>query len=152
LRLAFYIWSAGTVFDAMIASYDAPKRYSHVELLFSDGWSFSSSIRDGGPRFMPIDYLGGSGPDRHWDFIEFRTTTEQEKTIRDWCKTKVPGHYDLFGVLAFKIPGIRQLTNAYFCSEICVAALQQVGLLKDLVPSKTTPNGLYVAALKQLPI
>ena len=45
--------------------------YSHVELVFSDGMSASSSMRDGGVRFKEIEYH----PDR-WDFIELNVDEE----------------------------------------------------------------------------
>ncbi len=47
------------------------------------------------------------------------------------------------GVLAFKLPCVRHRLGWWFCSEICVAGLQRVGLLTSITAELVTPNRLF---------
>ena len=146
MRAAFYIAQRGKLFDRLISGFDGG-RYSHVELLFSDGTCFSSSSRDGGVRFKFIEFDAGK-----WDFVDLDVPDFMEPWLRDWCADRVGARYDYLGVLHFPLLWIRQDRRRWFCSEICVAALQSIGrcLWADpcertgpVAPSKTTPNRLY---------
>lgn len=90
--------------------------YSHVELVFSDGVSASSSFIDGGIRFKEIAY----NPD-HWDFIEVPAVLED--AARRWFREHMGHPYDLWGNVRFAIGFARDSNGAWFCSEAVMAAL-----------------------------
>ena len=76
---------------------------------------------------------------------------EEARAMRAWSEKHVGGRYDIPGVLAFKLPFVRHRLNWWFCSEICTAALQQVGLLRGVKAHKTSPNSLFRMATGLLP-
>ena len=145
IALAFYNGrDHGSLFDHAIAGHDRGRwagPYSHVELAFDDGQCFSSSIRDGGVRFKAIDL------DHKWTIVELVSHRREVERLRDWCGEQVGGRYDAVGVLAFKLPCLREVAGAWFCSEICTAALQQMrhppARLRHVTPSRVSPNRLY---------
>ena len=160
LYLAFYDGRAcGTWFDRLVAAHDrgrAAGPFSHVELVFDlrpRGLSlcFSSSWRDGGVRFKPIDLAAGCGRHgaRKWTLVPVPATAARVALVRAWCERRVGGRYDVPGVLAFKLPLVRHRLNWWFCSEICCAALQQSGLLRDALPHALSPNALFRLARRR---
>lgn len=136
MKLAFYKGS-GTLYDQGIRLVTHGP-YAHCEIVFKDGQWFSSSPRDGGVRFKEIVPQAGS-----WDFLELDI---QEDTIREWSETQVGLKYDWSGVARFVLPFLPSSKDHWFCSEICIAALQRGGLLLDLTPSRYSPNDLYEIA------
>ena len=80
---------------------------------------------------------------KYWDTIEIKMSKEQEEIIKKWCETELDCKYDWAGIfLSQFIPlGIQSKTK-WFCSEICVAALQQVGMLDGIKPYRVSPNKL----------
>ena len=149
LALAFYNGTQfGTWVDRLIAYHDRGENvgpYSHVELVIErvdEGESLccSASYRDGGVRFKRIDLDETPGK---WVLMPVIVEPEESAAMRTWCEKHVGGRYDIPGVLAFKLPWVRHRLNWWFCSEICTAALQQVGLLRDVKAHKTSPNSLF---------
>ena len=86
-------------------------KYSHSEMVFSDGQSFSVSSRDGGSRIKQINF----NPE-HWDFVELHISTEVESEIYEECAT-YSLKYDYFGAI-FRLCIFR--TDKAFCSEAIV--------------------------------
>jgi len=115
-------------------------KYSHSELVFSDGTTFSSDEADGGTRWK--DEL--EKPEE-WDFIDIPCNKTQEKEIRRFCEGEDGLKYDMAGIgFSFlPIPIGWQSAEKWFCSEICAAALQQIGYLVGYTPSRISPNKLY---------
>lgn len=111
--------------------------YSHSELVFQDNFWFSSSYRDGGVRFKQIN-----AKKENWDYIELSNNSHEDTNIRKWCEEQ-KGSYDLFGVFSFIFPVLGQTKEKWFCSEICLAALQTIGILPEWKPYKVSPNKLY---------
>ena len=113
---------------------------------------FSSSWRDGGVRFRYIrlgETRGRPGA-RKWTLIPIPTRAAQVRLLRAWCAARLGGRYDVPGVLAFKLPLVRQRLNWWFCSEICCAALQEIGALgRDALPHQLSPNALYRLARRR---
>lgn len=112
-------------------------KYSHGELLFSDGMSGSSSLIDKGVRIKRIEY----DPER-WDFVSL--PQHLEPYARDWFETRAGlAGYDLLGQLRFVWMPVRIGNNdfRYWCTEAMAAALR----MQD--PWRYGPNGL-AAALK----
>ena len=90
--------------------------YSHVELVFSDGTSASSSFIDGGVRFKTITYNPA-----HWDFIE--VPSYRENAARYWFREHCGQPYDLWGNVRFMFGFVRDSKSKWFCSEAVMAAL-----------------------------
>ena len=65
-------------------------RYSHCEILFSDGQCASSSFMDGGVRFKKIDFAIDK-----WDFVRVPDSLEAE--ARAWFEQHQGAKYDLLG-------------------------------------------------------
>lgn len=154
LHLAFYCGrDHGRLLDRLIAHHDDGP-YSHVELVFSSlprvgsVICFSSSFRDGGVRFKRITLGGAKGVER-WDLLAVPIAPREVADLRAWCLPKLGGRYDLPGVIAFKLPFVRQKLGWWFCSEICAAALQTFGYLPGLRPESLSPNGLYRAMRRE---
>lgn len=148
MHLAFYNGrEKGRWLDRLIAAHDGGADegpFSHVELVFDRrpgiyNLCFSSSWRDGGVRFKRI-WL--DDPAR-WLLIDVPVSQEKAAIVRQWCLRRLGGRYDVPGVLAFKLPLVRQRLNWWFCSEICTAALQQAGLFDRIRPHRVSPNRLH---------
>ncbi len=103
--------------------------YSHTELVFSDGWSASSSFRDDGVRFKLIKFKP-----ENWDFIDLKDKFNEE-TAREyflkrvnrehWNDPKAPTvvKYDTFGLFGFVLSPIKDDTSKLFCSESTMDSL-----------------------------
>lgn len=113
-------------------------KYSHCEIVFSDGWSASSSFMDGGVRFKRIEF----DPSR-WDFIDLPDSLET--AARKWFVEHEGKAYDYWGNIRFMFGWLPDSKDKYFCSEAVVAALG----LND--PWRYGPNALW-AVLKSMEV
>lgn len=107
-------------------------KYSHCEMVFSDGISASASFLDGGVRFKKIEYSA-----ENWDFVELPALLESH--ARQWFVDHEGEGYDLVGNLRFLAP-LRWLPDCpwrWFCSEAMAAAINLYN------PSRLGPNGLH---------
>jgi len=122
-------------------------KYSHSEMVFSNGRTFSSDEADDGARWK--DWV--MSPD-DWDFLEVPCTAEQEKRLIEFCNEENGTKYDMRGIgFSFlPIPIGLQSEDRWFCSEICVAMLQQIGFMVGYTPSSVSPNKLYKVLKKEL--
>lgn len=113
--------------------------YSHVEMIFSDNYWFSNSPRLKKTRLGPVEF----SPEK-WDFIELSLSDEQEKVVRAWAERQVGTSYDWLGIFFTQVLhwGISD-DDKWFCSELIVAALQQVGYFPALKPADIHPNRLW---------
>ena len=91
-------------------------KYSHAELVFSDGWMASSSLMDKGVRLKPASL----NPD-NWDVMSLRDNLEP--AARQWFENHKGLSYDVWGNIHILLPFIPQSNSKYFCSEACMAAL-----------------------------
>lgn len=132
LKIAFYKGThkglAG-VYNRLVRSFDSGK-YSHCELIFSDGMSASSSFMDGGVRFKQIIY-----DPNNWDIIELPNA--DENAAREWFIKHEGLPYDIRGNLKLVFILIPQSKNGWFCSEAVAAALRMVDSWRY------SPNALY---------
>lgn len=89
--------------------------HTHVEIEFSDGMSFSSSLRDKGVRLKRIDYH--KHPER-WTAVEWRVPESWERAwrIRAEVLAAMKLKYDVRGILGFAVTGHHN-PAAFFCSE-----------------------------------
>lgn len=90
--------------------------YSHCELIFSTGWSGSSSFMDGGVRLKVIDY----DPDR-WDFIDL--PVELEPAAFEWFLKHRGEKYDLMGNVHFIVMVVKHNLIKWSCGESIADAL-----------------------------
>lgn len=105
-------------------------RYSHCELVFSDGVCASSSMRDSGVRFKKIDLT-----DDKWDVYElFDITEEDERLIRYYFQINDDDAYNYIGAIGsmFGLELIQE--DKKWCSEICATTIGE---------SPTTPGRLH---------
>lgn len=116
-------------------------KYSHCEVVFSDGTAFSSHIANGGTRF--ISFLSPSP--RVWDFIEIPASRQEEDEIRAWCEFELNCKYDWFGIFFSQVlPLRREHPDRWFCSELCATVVQKLLRLPTRPPACAySPGGLY---------
>jgi hypothetical protein len=113
--------------------------YSHVELIFSDGWAASSSWMDGGVRFKQIDF-----DTQNWDILEL--PGEWESFARLWFATNEGKAYDLMGNAFLAIGFVSDSFDKFFCSEAAAAAL------KIDQAFRLEPNTLYPVVKRMVEI
>lgn len=90
-------------------------KYSHCELVFSDGVCASSSFLDHGVRFKTIEF----SPDK-WDMFNIEGN---EDLARKWFLAHVGDKYDVWGLIGFIIRPIKGYKNKWICSEAILEAL-----------------------------
>ena len=97
-------------------------KYSHVEMIMGPAEldqthkCYSSSARDGGVRSKDI-FLNGD----HWDLVEIDQDPEHALELFEACMGM---KYDYLGIVLSQIISIgRHAQKRWFCSEICMAAL-----------------------------
>lgn len=124
MKIAFYkaFCKNSTILDNLVGIFSMGP-YSHVELVFSSGLSFSISPRENSARFKYIDF----NPD-HWEIIDIRVTDTQEEYLMDLARLCEGKKYDYIGALASITPVCIQKTNKVFCSELCVNLLNKAGI------------------------
>lgn len=151
LRVRFKIADKSNIVERAIATQDAPYLHSHVELQFTDDSSFSSRAyasneekKHNGTSFANVEYN-----DEDWNTLTVPVSAEQEQIVHRFCIGEDGENYDFEGVTAFKVWLLHQDPEKWFCSEVVATALQQIGWLRELIPSKTSPDLLF-SALKAL--
>ncbi len=138
--LAFYYGPGNWITKAIRTLTTGP--YSHVELLFSNGWCFSASGRRREEYWnvrWKLQCL------HEWDLVPLRTITkEQEEQAILLCSSLEGLPFDWSGLLGFLLPFLpdRQ-PNKWYCSAICLMVMQECFNLFQNVSRKIHPNGLY---------
>ena len=110
--------------------------FSHCELVFRDKVFFGAYPVTG------VRYRRRTALSR-WVFVDIPLTREQEEKIRAWCDTEYGCNYDWLGVFRFIIKTLRPSETRWFCSELCVKALQEVNILEDVIAHEAHPTNLY---------
>jgi uncharacterized protein YycO len=137
MQIAFFKGS-GKFYDKLIRIFTFGP-YSHVELIFSNGLWFSSSSLDNGVRYTVHTNM------EDWTIFDINITCEEEVRIKQWCDIQVGAEYDFLGIFRYYIPFCQQSPDKWFCSEICLEALQRIGWFQT-GPSwhmGRSPNHLY---------
>ena len=89
-------------------------RFSHVEIIFSNGISFSSSPRDKGCRYKPIVY-----DDSLWVYLIPKFNKNQEQTIMEFCNRQNGKPYDWVGIFLCQFIHLNiDDPKKWFCSEL----------------------------------
>mgnify|MGYP003403797192 FL=1 len=105
-------------------------KYSHCELIFSDGMSASASFMDGGVRFKRIEY-----DTAHWDIID--VGSQEEFHARMWFEDHEGENYDLLGNLHFIFGFVGDNRHKWSCAE---AVAEAMGIPDSW---RINPNSLY---------
>lgn len=109
----------------------------HVEMLFNNGITWRIELADK----PAVHYVEGVTYDpEHWDTISMSV---DENKILAWTDTQNGKAYDVIGILNFVFPFGEDDDDDLFCSEGCVYALQQVGLLMGVKAKLVSPGALY---------
>jgi hypothetical protein len=119
-------------------------RYMHCELVFSQpgGRNLSCGVWQGETVFLRHKTFGKDC----WVWRSLSLPAKHIQTIKAFCKlqadNKIP--FNKSGLLRCTTPFPRPSDGkAWFCSELCVAALQTIGMFTNEVPSAVTPSYLY---------
>lgn len=120
MKIAFY---KGTLrgrygWFSRLARWADQGRYSHCEVVFSDGLCASASWYDGGVRFKKIAFNS-----INWDIVELNFTPEAEAKVRAWFQRHEGRPYDLRGSLGVVCRPFGQGRRGWFCSEAVAAAI-----------------------------
>jgi hypothetical protein len=158
MKLALYLASGSTgkwrFVDNAIDLLSGNDGFAHAELVDSDGWSYSSTIRDEG-----IDSLGNAKPNgtrrkridfdtAKWVFIDLPAITpgQEMRALAFFGQPEVlDARYDFAGVARFVLPFMRAHPRKYFCSELVVdmiRAANPAALPTDAPAWKISPNHL----------
>lgn len=118
--------------------------FCHVEIVFktstfpTHSLCFSSSQWDGGSRFKRIDLS-------EWTVIDVPTSDAAK--VYAFCWAQRGKRYDWRSLFRYWLGwGKDASASRWFCSEVCVAALQAAGLFKGMTPAATSPEALWIAA------
>jgi hypothetical protein len=140
LHIAFYKSKHGRLIDKLISLVSFSK-YSHCEIVFSDGMCASSSYRDGGVRFKKIEM------NEKWDVFCLQwengdfISGVSEFGIREWFKSRESDSYDWIGAIGCVIGVDITSPDRKYCSYTCATVL-------GLDPT-ATPGGLYRMLIKE---
>jgi hypothetical protein len=142
MQLAFK--RASGIIGTLIDWFSGRDGFCHVELVFSDGVSFSSTTMDpddgdNGTRLKRIAY---NHPEE-WDFIELpMIPPADERVIRLYAEllARENAGYDYRGVLHHLFPRIKHSRRKDYCNEVVIKALQHRNYFPLLVGYELGPN------------
>lgn len=138
ISIAFYK-GEGKFVDRLIRWWTDGK-YSHCELVFPDGQYFSADAWQNKVRYEKVN-----ANQENWDFAELDLTAKEELVVREWCDSQEGKKYDYLAILGCQV--FRwdiQDKNRYFCSEMLVEALQQIGKLTNFKSCDIDPSELAI--------
>jgi len=138
MQVAFYK-GKGRFFDKVIRWWTSGK-YSHCELVFANGTYFSADAWENKVRFEKLYPNPGN-----WDFVELELTPKEEVLVLAWCDSQTGKGYDYTGIILSQfIPLHIEDPAKWFCSELCVKALQRVGRLPGMKAQDIDPSELAI--------
>lgn len=136
MKLAFYKAKHGNFIDAIV-SFFIRSKYSHVEIVFSDGLCASASPREKGVRFKRINLDNGK-----WDLYDINENVLDEKEVKIWFFRHLGESYDTLGAIGSGIGIPLYSKHKKFCS-LCLA------ILFDLDNINLNPETLRKTLLKK---
>ena len=111
MKIAFYIGKHGTWYDRLICLVTRSK-YSHCEIVLTDGMCASSSVRDGGVRYKIITL------DDHWDVYNL-SYPPSEASVITWFNLHDSNKYSYIGAVLSVFGIVWKSEHEKFCSEAC---------------------------------
>ena len=123
-------------------SWFSRSKYTHVELVLSDGYMYSSSPRDDGVRRKKH-----IKDDSSWDYI---AVDADEANILKFYEMTKKSDYDIKGIFGFVFP-VSDRTSKWFCSEWCANALKisDIEIFWKTSPHKLKPSDMYTILNKR---
>lgn len=115
MKIAFYNAKFGGSWDKLISLVTFSK-FSHCEIVLSNGECWSSSYRDNGVRCKFIN-LGD-----HWEVYDLNGNFD-EGAIKYWFQLHDGDKYDVKGAVASLFHIGLSSENKKFCSEVCAMVL-----------------------------
>ena len=111
--------------------------YSHVEFRFSDGRHWGAH-----PEQKATGWRTQKEP---CHAVRLEVNEFQEARLLNFCVDETGCPYDWKGIfLAQMVNRARSHPDAWFCSEVCVAGLQVIGLLPSFImPCTVSPGELF---------
>lgn len=151
-RLAFYKAEKGGIWSKLLALWTQGP-YSHVEVVFfstpptttlvpviqhdaGGTLCFSAAENDGGTRYKVLAMDDGK-----WDFHDISEMDDGIAFTDSMQFQNIKYNWD--GLVAFVLKFYPDNKSEVFCSEVVTMIAQKQGFLKDLEPSKTSPNALW---------
>ena len=119
--------------------------FVHCELVFVDpqtGKNVACGVWQDETVFLRPKTFGRDT----WSWRTISVPEESIRVIKNYCKKQADAGipFNKSGLLRCTSPFPRPTDGTkWFCSELAVTALQQVGLLEGIWASATTPNDLY---------
>ena len=113
----------------------------HCELILPRG-AGAFSIVAGGRVFM---HAGKTFSRKDWRFVSVTTSPAQDAALLAFCGAHVGEPFNALGYYLTPFGGWAGGGKAWYCSEVCTAALLAAGVPLDVVPHKTTPGSLMGA-------
>lgn len=134
------VFLKGEGFIPKLIKWWTKSNYCHCEFLFSDGLRFGCSpISPFTTRFSKE-----TPSSIYWDYVSIPMSAEDEIKIREFCTSEIGCKYDWEGIFFSQIfHWGYENKKKWFCSEICTAGLQHIGLLKDMKANRISPGDLY---------
>lgn len=112
--------------------------YSHCELHFGNGECFSSWPGEGTrwtQRQLRADW---------WDIVPVRGVDGMDDKVRAWCEGELGCKYDWRGIYFSQVfPWGWHSNHRWFCSEVCTAAQQSIGLYPGVKAYQQSPERLH---------
>ena len=82
---------------------------------------------------------------RGWSFLRLKLPKWRENGIISFLRAQIGKPMNVYGAYRLFLLPYSGGGESFFCSELCLAALQHVGLLLSLSPAGTSPGALYRA-------
>lgn len=121
-------------------------KYSHCELVFSDGVTFGSTLKPP----MKTSFSQKVYNPALWDLIDINVPPEKEALIRMFCEKQAGKEYDWKAIFLSQILFLRKEDpDKWICSEVCVAAFQKASYCAGLKPCTVSP-GKFVKLAKAI--
>ena len=119
-------------------------KYMHCEIVFSEpsGRNLACGVWQGETVFFRHKTFGKDC----WSWRTISLPRKDIETMKSFCRQQAEGNipFNRSGLYRCTSPFPRPTDGtAWFCSELCTAALQQVGLFLNENPSSVTPTYLW---------
>ena len=112
----------------------------HCELVLPTAKREAFSITAGGKVFL-TDKKQFSRT--HWRFINVITTPAQNRALMEFARAQVDKPFNSYGYYLTPLGGWSGGNKSWYCSELCCAALQAIGIDIPTPAHKTTPGRLW---------
>lgn len=132
-----FLKNSRNIFARLIGWWTESK-YSHVELSFPDGVSYSADFKVGVVSFSrTYDPM-------YWDTYAIEIPDDAAQSMRTFIEGEIGSPYDWFGLLLSQVfKAGSEHPRAWFCSELLIAAFQAAGYFASLKPCTIPPGEAY---------